>query len=484
MYEITQPTPAPFQPPVTEVVPPVKKGWSKFRIPLIAQIAGALSLLLLVAGLLTAQQLAQNSQDISSMAQQAPAPTMDLTIQPPTKTIAINQQDTFSVQINTNGKFVSAAHLILNYDPTFVSISQNTNVAPFTNILKDLDPQAGKTITAVGATAGNSFLGRTDLIKFIVKAKDKKGTTKVTLLGSEAAAIGIGTNQGKISGDLTLTIGDAPPATPSGTICWNRVSGTGENLNWADSCKGTPPNPQDPLVCAQALVPLTAAEKTAYNAWKQAGSVVPAACQTASATDPTLNLGFRVQGVTKGGITKSAEVSIRYKKKNSTEIVKKTYTQNFTSMEASSSASAVPGLFKSTPITLTGVKLDEVDKSASQYPTFGTGIEVFVKTPTSLRKKLGEITYENNVERRLTGQFTADTSKLIIGDFNRAEGQVNVLRSLDLGRLLDQFVTDVSVPATDQNRDYDIDNNGVINSFDTSLFLSNLKDVSVPGDEL
>lgn len=483
MYEITQPTPAyPQQPPVA-AVPPVKKSWmnsNKFRIPLIAQIAGALSLLLLIAGLLTAQQLAQNSQDISSMAQQAPAPVMDLTIQPPTKTVAINQEETFKVQINTNGKYVSAAHLILNYDPAFLTISKGNYVAPFTNILHDIDPQAGKTITAVGATAGNSFLGKGDVLSFVIKTKDKKGTTKVTLLGSEAAAITIGTNQAKIAGDLTLTIGDAAPATPSGTICWNRTDGT----NWPNGCKGIPADSQNPVVCTTAIVPLTAEEKTAYNAWKQAGSVVPAACQPATVTDPTLNLGFRVQGVTKGGVTKTAEVGIRYKKKNSTEIVKKFYTQNFTSTEATSSATAVAGLFKSTPITLTGVNLDEVDKTGSANPTFGTGIEVFVKTPTSLRKKLGEITYENNVQRRLTGQFVADTSKLVIGDFNRSEGQLNVLRSLDLGRLLDQFVTDVSVPVTEQNKDYDIDNNGVINSFDTSLILSNLKDVSVPGDEL
>ena len=84
----------------------------------------------------------------------------------------------------------------------------------------------------------------------------------------------------------------------------------------------------------------------------------------------------------------------------------------------------------------------------------------------------------------LKGLYASEDNKLLIGDFDRsAQNQVNVIRSSDLGKLLAQF-TDLSHPVTAQNREYDIDNNGTLNSTDISLLLGNLTDISVKGDEL
>lgn len=440
MYEVNQPLPnQTSMPPIMgdETTPRAKNAnvfnqMKKLKVPFVAQIFGALTLIVTVAGLLTAQQLSQTSQDIASQAQTALP--IDLSIQPATKTMAVNSEEKFNVEINPNGRQPTAASLIIKYDPTFVSVHRGNYISPFTNILHDLDPRSGQTTVAVGTVPTTIITARSNLLQFTVSALNKKGTTKVTLVGSEVAAAGSSTNQAKIIGDLTLTIGDAPSSPPP-------VS----------------PPPAD---------------------------------------SPKLNLMFRVQGVTKAGISKEAEVWLKYKHKTTGQMIVKKYNHNYVSSAASTPDSTPVGAFKNAELlTLTDLNLDEVDRTNSQYPTFGTGIEVYVKTPTSLRKKLGELTYEStNTPVRIKGVFVADADRLLVGDFYRPTAdQINVIRSLDLGKLLDAFTLStngVSVPVTDQNKaqigQFDIDNNGTINNFDVSLFLGNFTtatEVSIKGDE-
>ncbi len=66
------------------------------------------------------------------------------------------------------------------------------------------------------------------------------------------------------------------------TVCWNFV---GEGSYWPNGCKGN--IPRDGVMCTMATVPLTDAEKTAYQAWVAAGSVVPEGCNRDRTPTPT-----------------------------------------------------------------------------------------------------------------------------------------------------------------------------------------------------
>jgi len=72
-------------------------------------------------------------------------------------------------------------------------------------------------------------------------------------------------------------------ATDSTTVCWNRVIQSNDTYTWPDGCKGDP-NGQN---CTQVLVPLTADELTAYNAWVASGSPVINECGIIATPTPT-----------------------------------------------------------------------------------------------------------------------------------------------------------------------------------------------------
>jgi hypothetical protein len=209
--------------------------------------------------------------------------------------------------------------------------------------------------------------------------------------------------------------------------------------------------------------------------------------QGTSSQAPSLKLGFRTQGLNKAGVTQTGEVILRYKKKNSSEIVKKPYTVTFTSKASDPTQNQPAGKFyyASDPITLTGVNLSEAER-LSTSGTFGTGIEVYVKTPTTLRKKLGEIIYESNqAPIRLQGYFLADNQQLMVGDFDRyideEVNQENKFRLTDVTKMKNQY-TRVSTPVNDLNREYDINFDGTFNLVDVSQIIDNYRQILLEGD--
>lgn len=198
---------------------------------------------------------------------------------------------------------------------------------------------------------------------------------------------------------------------------------------------------------------------------------------------PTLTVGYRLQGVNKLGITLPTEVTLVYKKKSNGEVVKKVYNSDFTSKAVSSlgSDNGVFYLTNGVPITLTDVDLSDIVK-LSTSGTFGTGIELYVKTPTALRKKLGEVTYQNNQPpAKLQLIATGNNQKLTVGDFDRSKDQENFFRLTDVTKMLNQY-KNVSNKITDTNREYDVNFDGFFDNLDVSLIIDNYRQIVLQGD--
>lgn len=478
---------------------PVRRRINMPKIPMVAQLSAVLSLLLIGAGLLTVNQLNKAPQNLST---QAATGDVALEFEPTTGTLQFNQEKTFNIVAtpsNTTMKVTAAVIRVRSEDAELIDVTGVTTTGfslpielkPFGVEMEN--EQIKQWAVTLGSTPQAPFTGKNTIVAIKVKAKSTAGQAKIEIASSsEVAAFDNAGNVKRTPANaaesakqiLSLDIsGTTPP--PAGTVCWNRVSGTGENLNWPNACRGSV---DTSLVCASVVTPLTAEEKTAYRAWVTAGSVVPAACTTTTppppaTTDPTLNLGFRVQGVVKAGVSQTAEVVIRYKKKNSTEIVKKTYSHTFTSVTPQAPDSSPVGTFRSAqPLVLTGLNMAEVDRLPTSG-TFGTGLEVYVKTPTSLRKKLGEITYENNqsIPVRLRGLFVGDAQRLMVGDFVRTGADLNIFDILDISKMVNKY-TVASQSAAGTLAEFDTNFDGTFDILDISLVVSNFKVATTTGD--
>lgn len=187
--------------------------------------------------------------------------------------------------------------------------------------------------------------------------------------------------------------------------------------------------------------------------------------ESAAAITPKLSVKMQIQGVLTAGVTQTGDLSIRYTDpQDSSRKIVRTYPATFTS--------GANGIFTSNMVELTGLPATSVGS-----------IEVFVKTPTTLRKKLGAT--ERTAFSSTTGELTIDKSQevLFVGDFDRTQGQENFFRILDVSAMLSQY-EEVTNPVTDANREYDLDHNGVINLLDVTIILSNYTLTSVSGDTL
>lgn len=490
----------PEQPKQGHTFVPQRKRFSLPKIPVVAQISGLLSFLLLGAGLLTANQLSQTSQDLSSQAANQGA---KFDWESSTATMGFNQEKIFNVVLTVDPNIKASAAVVrvrtANHD--LVEIQDIKPItAAFPIVLKDffleIDNAPTKVwATALGADPTKPLAGTHKIVTVKVKSKAKAGTAQVDITSnSEVAVLGKNTNANREDyKPLQITISEtgatptpsptqSPTPSPTTGVCWNKViteQGT-NRLIWPNACKGDKPNPD--MACAAVIVPLQESEITAYRAWQAAGSKVPEGCGTTPtpSASPILNVGFRIQGVNKAGVTVPAEITLRYKKKNSNEIIKKVYNITYTSSVPSIAEIGPPGTFMPVSTPVTDINFDEVDAIPNTNSTT-PGVEIFVKTPTTLRKKLGIVRFGTMPPGYITAIFKGNDQVLMVGDFDRAAGQENKFRLSDITKMANQYL-DVTNAITDKNKEFDVNYDGVFNFTDYTIVYNNYKQILLEGD--
>lgn len=539
------------------------------KIPLIAQITGFLSLLLIGAGLMTSFQLSNTSQDLST---QAAGGSAALKFEQETGTMTPGQQKNFYLVASGNPSNLQLGAAIIRLKTQDSDKIDILNIAP-EPAMPIIIQQFGQEMKSgnlaqwsmvQGILPEQPFVGPKRIAAVTVLSTGKTGTAKIEIASnSEIAAYDNEANvYDKAAKFLNLTIADDTPPT-SGDACVSKkadkLTMNGETVasrteltqgssvqrgdiieykitvkrkddsTFAATVKDTIPASlefipgslkidnasatqaisdnkldlrigfgtiavgiKDPRTLTYrvkvkdnaALEPITNAAQVYLND----STTGPSTCSIAlkvtdggtTSQNAKLNLAFRVQGVTKAGIQQDVEIALRYKNvKGETKV--KTYNTTMTSEDSSTPEGQPIAIFRNPAFELTDFDINDVDTGAQAQ----TNIDLLVKTKTSLRKNLGELTFnDDKTPVTMNGIFINDDKKLIIGDFDRSSAeQNNVIRGVDLGKMLSQF-DQLTQPATGNKAIYDIDNNGVLNSGDISLMLSNLTAISVKGDEL
>ncbi len=170
----------------------------------------------------------------------------------------------------------------------------------------------------------------------------------------------------------------------------------------------------------------------------------------------SLQLEFTQQGLRKAGVEIPATVTVAYTASGSSKIVRE-YAKTF--------VSSTSGILKSqTPLKLRGIATDTPIPNAA----------IYVKTRTSLRKRLGTVTLREGTVPLLT------TTELFIGDFNQEGIQKNLFNILDVSKMLAQYKA-LDNPITDTNRDFDVNYDDNFNILDASLVISNYQTLELEG---
>lgn len=184
----------------------------------------------------------------------------------------------------------------------------------------------------------------------------------------------------------------------------------------------------------------------------------------------TLDLNASLQGLTRAGVNMPATVYL----------VPSAAT-------ATSSATAVPDAIDpiayqtellsgegGTLKTLTPVELTDIE-----VPPEGTRYDILLKTPYSLRKKLGSMLLLPGLNE--TPAAWTDL-KLLTGDFVQTpQLEWNRLNLLDIAAQLSVY-TQLNVPVTATNKQFDVTFDGKIDILDIALVLSNYTALAVLGD--
>lgn len=195
--------------------------------------------------------------------------------------------------------------------------------------------------------------------------------------------------------------------------------------------------------------------------WYKLGIADPSSCDTGNPTTgiPSLDAKFKLQGLKKAGVKQTATVTVKYNAPGQTTATTKTFTKEYTS-------DATGVLSAAAPLTLDGVSLS----AAVQ------GAEVYVKTPTSIMKKVGTVTLTPN-------QTTALASDVVlpVGDFKNDGADANIIKLNDLALALTEF-KQLENPVTDANRLYDVDFSGTFNLQDIAIVLTNFDQLEYPGE--
>lgn len=184
----------------------------------------------------------------------------------------------------------------------------------------------------------------------------------------------------------------------------------------------------------------------------------PPSPQPPTTASASLQLQFRLGGLKKAGIQIPADVTVRYAASGSAAVTK-VYNKTYTSIDGGTLAST-------TPLQLEGITVT----------TPITNVEVFVKTPTSLQKKIGTLTLNKGANQLLT------TAELFVGDFNQDAGQKNVFNILDVSKMLTEYKA-LNNPITDANRAYDVNFDNNFNILDASYVIQNYQTLVLQGEQ-
>jgi hypothetical protein len=224
-------------------------------------------------------------------------------------------------------------------------------------------------------------------------------------------------------------------------------------------------NPQDPgYYCALAG---TACQNVASTQQCVASFAVADPVQPGTATGKqTIEMQFKVQGIKKSGISIPVEVGVRYAEP-STGAVQKTYG-------TVTALSGTDGVLKATYVFSTAPKV-----------TKDNLVDVFVKSPVSLRRKIGTVTLAANQSTTKDQLYGVDGTAITlpVGDFIRTGAENNVIRITDITKIF-SGLTSVRVPITAANKELDLNYDNYLTILDVTTAFSNLTSARVTGDEL
>lgn len=350
---------------------------------------------------------------------------------PATATIPIGTTPTpIQVKVNTGGVAISSLSFRLNYSsPTLEALS----ISPDATLVSSADwAFPVKTVTTSGGVVTIDFAGVNSSVTGFTSSTD----VNLATINFKANSIPA-TNPVVLSFDATKTsiLSKASPPVeilqmPT-NLSYTIVAACPAGETYCGSvCKNLQTDITNCGVCNHTC----SSTQTCTN-----GTCI-------AIPNPTLSFGFKVQGVSTAGITKSFAVTV---KGTTTSVLSQTLT------------SGTNGIFRATNVTM---------------PNVGTTVDIFVKSSNTLKKKLGSM---NLIPGTNTAPIAWESIVTTTGDFD----ENNIFNITDIAKMLQNYNA-LSTPVTSANGLglYDVDNDNSYTLKDLAIILSNFTDLSKPGD--
>lgn len=437
-------------------VPVKKAGPDKANRYFFTALA-VLTVILLGSFLLVALSTFFNKTDLRQQA--ATSSAVIIRYNPASLAVTVGQEFTVPVELVTGGKSIAVAEVLPAFDKTFfqpVSLVGSTFLA--TTLVPATITTAGDFTSLLVAKpiaippSGVTGQGQIALAKF--KAL-KAGTSNITFDQTKTRAPEFNGEPENIVGTygpVAVTVSAGTTQTPE-QIC-TQSGGTWKSLPTAcvDRCSAI----EEDSICATVVT--QGCDCGSAKCTNDSGSCVTNPEATPSTASSNLKIQFKLGGLKKEGVQVPATVTVKYTASGSAAVVKQ-YGKTYTSTTSGTLASG-------TPLNLTGIELNE--------PV--SNVEVYVKTPTSLQKKIGTLTLKTGANELLT------TTELFVGDFNQDTDQANVFNILDVAKMLAQY-KELNNPITDTNRSFDVNFDDNFNVLDTSYVIKNYQTLVLQGQE-
>lgn len=420
----------------------------RIQIPLVGKAFAILGALILVAGVVTSRQLVRldTLSEVSGVDEKA-----DIFLTPAQSSLAFNQEKQIELKIDSNGLHPTGVDFVINFDPSFMTISDPqfaSGAFPAAIKSPEIDNTAG-TIEGVLVNF-EDVTGELLVMTMTARAKQKAGSTEIAVNPDVfITATESDSNVANISGAATLAIvSTSPTPTPSVT---------------PTPTPSVTPTPSPGTTATPTPSPGTSPTPTPTSS--------PGTSPTPSPDSQVsrLNAGFQIQGINKQDVELPFDITLKYATNaNPSQTEKVNISRTIKSNDQ--------GKFWTQAISLEDINWTDVKDEQ---------IEVYVKTDHTLRKKIGTISpsmANNNNAIILNSQ-----SILVAGDFVR--GQVdgkqesNKITILDITEMLAVY-TDLQVTVNDNNAQFDLDKNGIIDIFDVSIVISNFTDTVIRGDSV
>lgn len=413
-------------PASTQTTAPARTSFFK-KHAVVLSVFALITGTVLVAGVLTSAQLSRNSQENRSDA--AIEQFVNFSFGSATKEVATNVEVTDTVKVNTSAMKLSAAVISIKFDPQYITMIglAPTEALPVILQAAAIDNTAGTAKIAVGAAgaADSAFSGEGAIAELKFKAKATIPTeTKIQYDSAtlQAAVFGQNNNVAGIAGEMIVKNAATPPPTTP------------------------PPTTPPPTTPPPTTPPPTTPPPT---------TPPPGPTEVMS-----LNANFKLQGLTKAGVTMPATITVRYTPTGATAPVSKTFTQSATSTAS--------GTLAVRAFPLEGVDIGTADTLEA---------DVFIKVPTSLAQNAGTVTLVKN-----EGATLNSTVVLPVGDFKRdLDNEANIIKLNDLALAITEF-KQLENPVNDDNREFDVDYNGIFNLQDLAIVMTNFDQLEYPGE--